>query len=128
MTDATITNPFAWQEVRSTLDSCGVALESEEAVRSYLARHADTVDAVGEACRTARQEFGPDASLSLQVYRDVEIADEYLTLYVRLAGYSQDTLRRIKAVSAAIEHHLCDRSGSLLVTTDFRLAGSANGL
>jgi hypothetical protein len=98
-------------------------VESKRAdeVRTYLVRHPDLAGIPERIYETARQEFGPDASLSLELYRDPEIEDEYLALYVRLRSYGPDTLQRIRAVCAAHESELWDKSGSILVTTDFRL-------
>jgi hypothetical protein len=93
--------------------------ELEAEVVRYLERHpglAGGVEAIREA---ARREFGPQAELSLSVYRDPEIEDEYLTLNIRLTAYGDDTLSRIRALSEPFEEHLWDGSGSVLVTTDF---------
>jgi hypothetical protein len=112
-------NEKPWCKLLSTLAQIGVAVRREDEVRDYLDSHADLLTPVEEVCRSARQEFGPDASLALEVYRDTEIEDEYLTLYVRLPSYPPDTLRKIRSVSEAHEQLLEDKSGTLLVTTDF---------
>jgi len=76
------------------------------------------VDALQAAVRTARQQF-PDAHLTLQVYRDPEIEDVYLVLYVRMKTYDETFLDRMKEMD-----HLLDQlpggDGWLLITTDFR--------
>src|SRR5690349_7301560 len=110
---------LAWSNLRSTLIQTGVKVCRENEVRSYLERHPDMLAAVEAVCRSAAQEFGPGASLTLEHYRDPEIADERLTLYVRLPSYPPDMLCRIHAVADAHENSLEDKSGTLLVTTDF---------
>lgn len=107
---------------RSSLTQSGIAILYEEEVRGYLDKHADMLGPVEDLCRAARQEFGPDAALSLALYHDPEIQDRHLVLYVRLTAYPSDTLRRIHAISDAHEARLCDASGSILLTTDFQRA------
>jgi hypothetical protein len=105
---------------QSALNSLQVLMPQEAEVRSYLARHPDVTEAVEGICRSARQEFGPDAALILGVYQDPEIDDQYLSLFVRLESYPADVLDRIRSVSAIHDDALADRSGYVLVTTDFR--------
>ena len=69
-----------------------------------------------------REEFGKDAQLTLRLYRDPEIDDRYLSLNVRLVGYDDRTMERIDRVSEPFDEQLCNASGYLLVTTDFRAA------
>jgi hypothetical protein len=70
-------------------------------------------------CKDARRQFGTEALLTLQVYHDREIEDEYLALYVRLQAYGPETLPRLRSVADAFDEELCRASGSILVTTDF---------
>lgn len=88
-------------------------------VQSYLDRHPDIVSVTESICMAARRYFGEEAHLALQVYRDAEIDDAYLLLRVRLRSYAPDTLQRIRAITDPYEQELCDKSGSILVTTDF---------
>lgn len=74
---------------------------------------------VQAVCRTATARFGEQVQLSLEVYRDPEIQDEYLTLYVRQETYDEQLPNTIDEVSAACESLLVNTSGWLLVTTDF---------
>jgi hypothetical protein len=110
---------------QSALNSLGVLMPQEADVRSYLALHPDVTEAVEGICRSARLEFGPNAALILGVYQDPEIDDQYLSLYVRLESYPPDVLDRIREVSAAHDDAMADKSGFLLVTTDFRVMDAA---
>src|SRR3954452_18491482 len=105
---------------QSALNSLQVMMPQEAKIRSYLARHPDVSESVVGICRSARQEFGPDAALILGVYQDSEIDDQYLSLCVRLESYPPDVLDRIRSVSAAHDDALAGKSGSILVTTDFQ--------
>src|SRR5262249_51041971 len=110
----------SWSQFCSAMTDLQIQLAQESEVRSYLAHHPDLTEIVEGICRSARQEFIPDAALVLGVYRDPEIKDEYLSLCIRLASYPADVLDRIRAVSAAHDDTLASKSGSILVTTDFR--------
>jgi hypothetical protein len=89
-------------------------------VQAYLQDHPDLTDLLLPTCQQFRQEMGEQAELSLEVYLDPEIDDHYLTLYVRQAVYEPDLVSRIESVCVPFEEHLGERSGWLLVTTDFR--------
>jgi hypothetical protein len=54
------------------------------------------------------------------MYSDPELADEYLTLYVRQEEYSADIMDRIDAIAAKHLAELDGANGHLLLTTDFR--------
>ena len=49
----------------------------------YLDEHGDLSQLLPEICGQIRKQFGPEAELSLELYRDPEINDRYLTLYLR---------------------------------------------
>src|SRR5437879_1954252 len=95
-------------------------LPTPGAVRTYLEEHPDLAYHLSSICDVARKEFGPEAELSLEMYSDPEIHDQYLTLYIRLDSYQEDTLARIDAVSRRFDKHLEQASGDLVLTTDFR--------
>lgn len=110
---------LAWFNLRRGLTSQKVLIRDEDAVCRYLEGHADLYEVLEGICQSARNEFGPPASLRLELYRDPEIVDKYLVLYVRLPDYGRNMLQRIRSVSAAHEDELWDKSGMILVTTDY---------
>ncbi len=89
-------------------------------VRDYLIRYPDIITILAIACEAALERFAANAMVSLEVYHDPEIEDEYLTLYVRQQQYDADIMKKIKAVRAAYENMLVDKIGWLLLTTDFQ--------
>jgi hypothetical protein len=99
-----------------------------KAVRAYLKRHDELAAQLPAVCDAARKEFGAEAELALELYRDPEISDHYLTLYVRLDCYDSETMSRIDRVSGSFERQLAQTSGYLLLTTDFRPPRGANGV
>lgn len=107
----------------SAFDSLRVAIPSASEVLAYLDEHADLFEPVESVCRATRNEFGADADLTLSLYRDSEANDQHLLLRLRMKSYPADTMRRIQSVSDSLESVLWDKSGSILVTTDFRRLG-----
>ena len=97
----------------------GVQLSSESRIREYLLRFADTAEVVSHAVEAAQRRF-PEALLVLDVYRDPEIDDEYLALYVRLSHYDDSVMERITAAESEYLEMLADKSGWIQLTTDFR--------
>jgi hypothetical protein len=89
-------------------------------VGAYLRQHADLAQLLPEVCGRVRQAFGREPELSLEVYRDPEIADRYLTLYVRQDRYDAGIMERIEAVSARFHDLLSGASGHFLLATDLR--------
>ncbi|MDZ7364199.1 MAG: hypothetical protein ONB46_26330 [candidate division KSB1 bacterium] len=88
-------------------------------VRDYLFRYADMIDLVLSVCKSAREKFAAPTQLSLEWYRDPEIDDEYLTLYVSQKNYEANILDAIENISAPFDPELSTKSGWLLVTTVF---------
>jgi hypothetical protein len=96
-----------------------IAVLQPAEVRDYLLRYADMFDLVLSVCKSAREKFAAPTQLSLELYRDPEIEDEYLTLYVRQKNYEANILDTIENISAPFDPELSTKSGWLLVTTDF---------
>ncbi len=88
-------------------------------VVAYIAEHVNLAKLLPRICRQLRQAFGREVELSLELYRDPEIDDTYLTLYVRQEKYDSAIIERIEAVSRQFNDKLEQVSGYLLLTTDF---------
>jgi hypothetical protein len=109
-------------EVKSVMDvlkSMQVKISQFSAVGDYLLAHRDISCLLPPVCSKLTKLFGEDTLLSLEVYSDPEIHDEYLTLYVRQSEYKEGLLDRIDEAMAEFEPMLTSISGWLLVTTDF---------
>lgn len=105
--------------VLRTLSSKRTVIPQPDAVQAYLTQYPDIRAVMQTICRTATVRFGEQVQLSLEVYRDPEIQDEYLTLYIRQDHYDEQLLTTIDGLSAECESLLMNTSGWLLVTTDF---------
>jgi hypothetical protein len=90
-----------------------------EEVRSYLTYYPDIIELVKFACNETRKRFELPTQLSLEVYHDPEIDDEYLTLYVRQEKYDDDIMDIITDIRSIYGNELCDKSGDFHITTDF---------
>jgi hypothetical protein len=90
-----------------------------EEVIDYLQRHRGVYDATLLACVLTDEEFGDRAQISLELYKDPEIDDRYLTIYVRQTEYEPDIIEKIDAISKQFASAITSESGYILVTTDF---------
>lgn len=106
----------------------GVLLPERAKVRSYLERHRALARLVPAICSEARKEFGEAAELCLELYRDPEIQDRHLILYVRLPAYDESILERLDRVTQPFDEGLSTSPGHLLVTTDLRRPRGEHGV
>ncbi len=63
------------------LPSWGIISRDWDAIRGYLEQYPDLAPLLLPISEAVRKEFGPEAELELEIYRDPEIKDEYLTLF-----------------------------------------------
>ena len=97
----------------------GIIVPHPDEVRDYLSRYQDMFDLLLSVCKKTLERFRTNTELSLEVYHDPEIEDEYLTLYVRQEDYDEHILDVIEDICAQYETERANSSGWLLVTTDF---------
>jgi hypothetical protein len=88
-------------------------------VIDYLQKHRGLYDTTLLACILAEEEFGARAQISLELYKDPEIDDQYLTIYIRQNEYESDIIEKIDAVCRDYAPAMTGDSGYILVTTDF---------
>ncbi len=108
------------EESLNILRSLSVAIPQPASVRDYLIRHLDMTGLLVLICEATRQGFNAQVQLSLESYRDPEIEDEYLTLYVRQKRYDENMLKQIKEIRKSFEGILAGKTGWFLLTTDFQ--------
>jgi hypothetical protein len=97
----------------------GVLIPGRADISNYLLRHPDTTAWLVGLARAAREQLPPNAQLSLELYRDPESDDAYLTLYFRQRKYTPGLMDRADAIMAQFEHEIEACSGWILLTTDF---------
>ncbi len=112
------------QEVKDVLEvlkAMHVMIPEASEVSEYLLAHSDLSCLIPQICCKLIKTFPEEAKLFLEIYRDPEIHDEYLTIYVRKNVYEEQILDCIDEAMAEFELALGSASGWLLVTTDFLL-------
>lgn len=85
----------------------------------YLNEHPDMLDVVQRFLEVFMVCFVED-ELTLELYNDMESDDEYLTLCIRQEVYEDDIMKKIEECAKKFDDELSDKSGWILVTTDFQ--------
>jgi hypothetical protein len=98
----------------------GILLPRRDELLVYLRRHRDLAALLPDICGQVVHEFGLNYELSLELYKDPEIDDRYLTLYVRSATFDARVMDQIEAACSRYDERLGRVSGYLLITTDFK--------
>ncbi|MEI8003344.1 MAG: hypothetical protein WCG94_03315 [Methanothrix sp.] len=109
------------KDILEVLKAIQVVIPETSEVSEYLLAHSDLSCLISPICSKLIKTFSDDAKLFLEVYRDPEIHDEYLTIYIRKNEYEKMILDRIDEAMSEFEPALGSASGWLLVTTDFLL-------
>ncbi len=109
------------KDLLEVLKAMHVMIPESSEISEYLLAHLDLCGMIPMICSKLIKTFSEDAKLFLEIYRDPEIHDEYLTLYIRKNEYEEMILDRIDEVMSEFEPALGSASGWLLVTTDFLL-------
>lgn len=89
-------------------------------VVDYSVKYSGFYDVLIYASILTREKFGENSQISVELYRDPEFDDQYISIYVRQDSYDDDILEQIEEVCSEYEEALSDTSGWLLVTTDFK--------
>ncbi|EHQ36153.1 hypothetical protein [Methanoplanus limicola] len=66
------------------------------------------------------KEFGKNSQVSVELYRDPEIYDRYIAIYVRQYSYDDDIMDRIDRICNEYEKYIADTGGWMIITTDFK--------
>ena len=115
-----IDNSLSIETMLEYLASIQVIVPNPEEVCDYLSRYPDIIELVMLACEETRSRFLLSTQLSLELYRDPEIDDQYLTLYVRQSKYEENIMDKIEEIRLPYSDELADKTGYLLLTTDFQ--------
>jgi len=102
------------------ITSSGILVPDLSPVSEYLDQHADITGPLARACQLIRGQLPASTQLALELYRDPEIDDQYLTLYARASEYGPDFGRELDAAAEKHLDYTVGLSGRLLVATDFQ--------
>jgi len=114
-----IDNSLSIETMLEYLASIQIAVPNPEEVQDYLSHYPDIIELVMFACEETRNHFSLPTQLSLELYRDPEIADQYITLYVRQKEYDENIMDVIEEIWSTYDDKLSTKQGDFFVTTDF---------
>jgi hypothetical protein len=123
-----IAEALEFAAILSELSLHQILVPNPEQTQGYVLQYPGLGQLLPNLCAPVREEFGPEVELSLELYRDPEIDDRYLTLYVRETEYRPDIMERIESVRQRVNPKLEHVPGDFLVTTDFRPPRGENGV
>jgi len=101
----------------------GISLPDAEGVRNYLLDHPDACLPLLRICLATIARFAAEADLRLELYRDPEIEDDHLVLYVSRREYDQSFMHALQELWGESEEALEGTTAWILVTTDFGTPG-----
>jgi hypothetical protein len=107
------------RSLRSLKNYLGFEFPHPQEVVQYLLAHPGLYIIALDTCFSVKEVFGHNSQISLELYHDPEIHDEYLTIFVRQENYEPDIIEKIDAISTDYEIALAGESGYLLINTDF---------
>lgn len=118
---------LGWIATTSKCDSAleglfqkGLRLVESRGIKAYLLLFPDMIDVVGMIGEAVLERFSPPSQVALELFKDPESDDQYLTVYVRQEQYDEGILDVLDEISGQFDDMLCDTSGWLLITTDFQ--------
>ncbi|GAI50161.1 unnamed protein product, partial [marine sediment metagenome] len=86
-------------------------------IRRYLMIYTDMIHIILPICGIINEKLNAPAQVSLEAYKDTEIKDEYLVIYVRQAVYDDKIMNIIDEISEECDGLLHNKSGWLIITT-----------
>jgi len=89
-------------------------------IRRYLMVYTDMIHIILPICGIINEKLNAPAQVSLEVYKDTEIKDEHLVIYMRQAVYDDEIMNIIDEISEECDGLLHNKSGWLIITTDFK--------
>jgi hypothetical protein len=90
-------------------------------IRNFLTQYIGLCETVLNVSQQAVLAFPLPSRLSIELYRDPEIEDSQLTLYIRQPNYDLDIMDQIDAFRDRLYAENQDCFNNLFVTTDFQL-------
>ena len=94
--------------------------ENLDAVSEYLYEYPGIVELLPLVCEISRKHVGVDTELSLEVCQSPADGTRDLSLYIRPRHYSEKLFETISDIEAEYIDKLAEKSGWILVTTDFQ--------
>lgn len=102
------------------IESLSIHLPHPSLVHDYLLIHPDMRQLIRSICVVSKNQTGNGAQLSLELYRDPEINDAYLSLYIRTNNYNNNFLNKLEDISSKFQNERSNSSGWIIITTDYQ--------
>ena len=115
-------------EMLDQLRTWNVLIPDRNDVTRYLTKFPGTGDVLPAMSAEARRAFGQGVELSLEVYHDPEIVDEYLSLYVRKDRYQPGFIDEVLAINRRFDDVLETATGYLHLTSDYHRPRGQNAI
>lgn len=96
-----------------------IKIKQPTEIRRFLLSYPDLTSFLPDICYATIMEFAADAQVSLEIYRDYEIDESSLNLYIRQHKYDNAILDRIDKLLLPFEEILSKSNGWINITTDF---------
>jgi len=111
------------------LNAVGIHIPQPQDIDRHLSAYPGLEVQLNQILKEATERFPAQTTeLSLELYRDPELNEKYLTLYVRAPEYSDQTMGEIETFSDQINSRFPRLNARFLITTDFQPARTKNGL
>lgn len=107
----------------SRIESRSIRVEGSTSVMAYLTKHTDIVGVLERLLIDVKSAFPDEAEIAIAMYRDPEVDDEYLTVYVNKRPFDDRDLETVDDVLERFSADLTGRTGWVVVMPDFRKNG-----
>jgi hypothetical protein len=118
---ATFTQVNEVKSLIEKLKSLGVAVPVEKEVGRYLSKHKDMVNVIRDITTSAQKKF-KGSTLALKLFKEPEINDEYLALYVSPKEYGEQTQNLLDEILDNFSEQISNKSGWISILTSFENA------
>jgi hypothetical protein len=115
--------PQRIEDVMNQLSLNHITIPAPDEIRSYLFTYSDMADVLSSVTDIVTERFRESARLSLEIYKDPEAEDKYLSLYIRQENYDDAFFESLNDVRARYNELLNGKTGWIVVTTDFNTQG-----
>ncbi len=108
------------EQVLSQVKQLEILIPDMDDVQNYLTHFPDIIGLIIPICMLVKEKFKPPTQVSLEVYHDPEIIDEYISIEIRQNNYDRSVMKRIEEIEVQYEEDLVGKDGWIIVTTDFQ--------
>jgi hypothetical protein len=105
----------------------GILVPKAPDVAAYIGQYVQLAQLLPNIGAEVREALGPQVELTLELYKDPEVDDRYLTMYVRKEQYEADIWDHLQSISERFNNQLEEVPGYFLLTTDFSRPRGSHG-